>query len=508
MDISFSHPETIIFISGALIAVSVLANRLSGRLGIPLLVIFLGIGMLAGSEGPLGIVFENKNLAKFVGLSAVALILFSGGLETHWKSIRPVLWRALTLATLGAVLTALFLTLFMWLVLGMPLLHAFLLGSIVCSTDAPAVFAVMRSPNVNLNKSIRPLLEAESGSNDPIAFFLTMAALAMLAPAAAGASVWSYLYFVPGMVINLCVGMACGAALGVAACFILRKFKLEYEGLYPLLAMSFALITYGLSDELQGSGLMAVYALGLILGNLDYPNKRYIMRFHEGLGWLLQIVLFVALGLLVNPSELIAVAPVALAITAFMMFVARPVAVHIGLLGSPFSWNERTLISWAGLRGAVPIVFAVLPFAAGYERANEVFNIVFFVVVASVLFQGTTLMPLARLLKVDTPPPPRRKFPLELEKIAGFKEDMEEVEITPDSAVINVPVAKLGLPREVLILLIHRDEYFIVPRGQTVIQAFDNLMLLGPDADLDRARKILLAETANAPDQESEKPLD
>ena len=505
MTISFSHPEVVILVSGVLIAVSVLANRLSSRLGIPLLVIFLSIGMLAGAEGPGKIVFNNKEVASFVGLAAVAIILFSGGLETHWKSIRPILWRALTLATLGSALTALFLALFAWLVLGMPFLHAFLLGSTVCSTDAPAVFAVMRSPNVNLNKSIRPLLEAESGSNDPIAFFLTVTALTMLAPSAAGASVFSHLYFLlPKMALNLCVGLACGAALGYVVCFILRKFKLEYEGLYPLIAMSCALITYGLTDEIHGSGLMAVYALGLILGNLDYPNKRYIMRFHEGFSWLLQIVLFVALGLLVKPSELIANAPVGLAVAAFMVFVARPLAIHIGLLGSQFSLNERTLIAWAGLRGAVPIVFAVLPFAAGYERADEIFNIVFFVVVVSVLFQGTTLMPLARLLKVDTPPPPRRKFPLELEKIAGFKEDMEEVEITPDSAIIGTPIAKLGLAREVLILLIHRDEYFIVPRGQTVIQAFDNLMLLGPQADLDHARKLLLSAAVN----ESEKPLD
>jgi len=490
-----TSPAVILLILGVLLAVSVMANRLSDRMGVPIVLMFLGIGMLAGSERVALIHFKSRETANFIGIFAMSLILFAGGLDTHWKSIRTVLGRGLTLATLGVVLTAAFLAVFVWEVLpGASFLHALLLSAIVSSTDAAAVFSIMRSRGVSLKGRIRPLLELESGSNDPMALFLTTAVLGMVAAvseADSAASVGAWLRFIPHMLVNMGIGIACGAGAGYGTCHILRRIRLEYEGLYPVLTLSLVLFAYGLCDSLHGNGFMAVYTCGILLGNLDFPFKRYITRFHDGLSWLAQIVLFLTLGLLVVPSHLLDIAPMALLIAAFLMFVARPLAVYIGLFGSRFSWRERTLISWTGLRGAVPIVLATFPFTKGYPKAEEIFNMVFFIVLASVLFQGKTLMFVARWLKVDKPIKKNVTRPIEFERSADFKEDMREVEIPPESPVVGQSIANIGLPHEVLIVLIERGDRFIVPRGLTVIEEHDILMLLGPDASLKQVQETV-----------------
>ncbi|MCL1857527.1 MAG: potassium/proton antiporter [Kiritimatiellaeota bacterium] len=475
---------------------SVLANRFSDRMGVPIVLMFLGVGMLAGSDGIGRIAFTDNALANFIGVFCLSLILFAGGMDTHWKSIRPVLWRAVGLATFGVALTAVFLALFVWWLLpDHGFLHALLLGAIVSSTDAAAVFAIMRSRGVSLKGHIRPLLELESGSNDPMALFLTTAVLFVIKLVGNGdaVSAATWLQFIPKMLANMGIGVACGVSVGYATCHVIRKIRLEYEGLYPVLTLSLVLFTYGLCDTLGGNGFLAVYSCGILLGNLDFPNKRYITRFHDGLSWLSQIVLFLTLGLLVSPFKLIGVAHTALFIAAVLMFVARPLAIYIGLFGSHFTWRDRTLISWTGLRGAVPIVLATFTFTEKYPLASEIFNTVFFIVLASVLVQGKTLMVVARWLKVDKPLKKSVTRPIEFERSAGFKEDMREVEIPADSAIVGQTIANAGLPPKALIVLIERGERFVVPRGQTAIEAYDTLMLLGPEADLAHAQDILLS---------------
>lgn len=471
---------------GLLFFLSVFANRISDRLGVPTLLAFLFIGMLAGSDGLGFIYFDNPRIANFIGVFAMAYILFSGGLDTDWRAVRPVLWRALTLSTFGVVLTASLVGLFVWGALGFPAKQALLLGAIVSSTDAAAVFAIMRSRGVGLKGYLKPLLELESGSNDPMALFLTIAVIDLIM-----SSSHSWLTFLPSLVIRMSCGIVVGGTIGLLAAAIFNRLRLEYEGLYPVLSMSFVLLTYGLSESLYGNGFLAVYTCGIVLGSKDFVRKHYLTKFHDGLGWLMQIILFLALGLLVFPSQLPKIAVSALLLSAFLMFGARPIAVYIGLWRSKFTMPERTLIAWTGLRGAVPIVLATFPFLVGYEHSYIIFNIVFFVVLTSALLQGKTLMLVAGWLGVDEPLVARPHYPIEFEKRSGMQSETREVDILPDSAVAGRQVFELGLPSDVLILLIRRGEKFVVPKGKTTIEAFDSLMLLAGRESLHKAQAIL-----------------
>lgn len=482
-----ASPSVIVLAIGALIFLSVLANRVSERFGVPMLLMFLGIGMLAGSDGIGGIYFDNAAVANLLGVFALAFILFSGGLDTDWRSVRPVMWRALNLATAGVIVTAVLVGLFAWLVLGFPLTEGLLLGAIVSSTDAAAVFAIMRSRGVGLKGRLKPLLELESGSNDPMAVFLTVAVIGVIANPA-----YPWTALIPSLAVRMTCGLAVGVLVGLGAACVFNRLRLEYEGLYPVLSMSLVLLAYGLSETLHGNGFLAVYTCGLVLGNKDFKHKRFLAKFHDGLGWLMQIVLFLALGLLVFPSRLPEIAGTALLAAAFLMFVARPVAVYLGLWRSGFTMRERTLVAWTGLRGAVPIVLATFPFTAGYEHSDTMFNIVFFIVLASVLLQGKTLMLVARWLKVDAPLLARPKSPIEFDKGDGMQGETREIEIPPESSAVGQHVAALGLPPDVLILLVRRGQGFLVPRGATVLEAFDTLMLIGPSEQLTDAQTLLL----------------
>lgn len=487
-----STPQ-IILIAGVLFFLSVLTNRLSERFGVPALLMFLAVGMLAGSEGIGGIYFDNAAVANFVGVFALAYILFSGGLDTDWRAVRPVLWRALTLATLGVGVTAALVGLFAWRLLGVTLKEGMLLGAIVSSTDAAAVFALMRARGVGLKGRLKPLLELESGSNDPMAVFLTMALIgAIVEPAAS----WANL--APRLLVNMSCGAAMGAAVGFMASFALNRLRLEYEGLYPVLSMSIVLLAYGLAETLRGNGFISVYACGIIMGNREFMHKRYLTQFHDGLAWLMQIILFLALGLLVFPSRLLQVAGPAMLVAAFLMCVARPAAVFFCLWRSRFTVPERTLAAWTGLRGAVPIVLATFPFQAGYEHSDTAFNIVFFIVLTSVLIQGKTLMTAARWLGVDKPMPARPRYPIEFEWRPGMHSRTREIDIPAGAAVVGRQVSELGLPADVLILLIRRRQEFIVPKGQTRIEAFDTLMCMANRDDLQEAQSVLAAPGAQA----------
>ncbi|MDM7993539.1 MAG: potassium/proton antiporter [Candidatus Fermentibacter sp.] len=484
-----------ILAAGLLIFLGALAHRLSERIGVPALLLFLGIGMLAGSDGIGGISFDDPDAANSVGVFALAFILFSGGLDTDWRSVRPVLGRALLLATAGVIVTALLVGFFCRFVLGMPLFDGLLLGAIISSTDAAAVFAIMKSRRVRLKGNLKPLLELESGSNDPMAVFLTITVLGFATGSAA-----SWTSSVVSLVVNMTLGIITGVASGFLASAAFNRLRLASEGLYPVLSLSVVLITYGLCNTLGGNGFLAVYACGIVMGNRDFLHKRGLARFHDGVGWLMQIMLFVVLGLLVYPSRIPGVAGTALLVALFLMVAARPAAVFISLIGSAFTIREKALVAWTGLRGAVPVVLATFPYLAGYPNSDILFDAVFFVVVLSALLQGRTLMPVARLLGVDAPLSDRPRYPIEFERTTGMNGDTIEIDIPADSAMVGRPVSGMGLPEDVLILLIRRGGEFIVPKGRTILQPYDTLLLLAGKDALHEAGEII----RRSPDQTGE----
>lgn len=486
-------PQQIIITVGLLLFLSISASKLSERSGIPVLLVFLSIGMLAGSDGPGGIHFENATIANLFGTFALSFILFSGGVGTYWQSIRPVLWRSVVLSTLGVAVTAGLVGLFAMFILSIPLKEALLIGAIVSSTDAAAVFSVLRSRGVGLKGYLKPLLEMESGSNDPMAVFLTMALIQLLMEPTT-----SWVQLLPSFFINMSLGITAGIVFGKISAYVFNCIRLEYEGLYPVLSMSLVLLAYGVSETIHGNGFLAVYACGLVVGNSDFTYKRSIEKFHDGLGWLMQISMFLILGLLVYPSRMLPVVTAALGVSAFLMFVARPVAVYLGLLGSSFSLRERTLVAWTGLRGAVPIVLATFPFIAGYVHADHIFHMVFFVVLTSVLLQGTTLMSVARFLKVDEPLAAKPRYPLEFEKTSHARSETREIEILPNMLAVGRPISELKLPSDALILLIRRENTFLIPRGDTRIEPFDTLMVMAEQQALCAAREILTREHREA----------
>ncbi len=469
-----------------MIFLCILGSKISERIGVPALLVFLGIGMLAGSDGIGGIDFDNAAVANLVGTFALCFILFSGGLDTNWRNVRYVLGRGVTLATLGVVITAGLIGVFTWLLLDFTWQEGLLLGAIISSTDAAAVFALMRSRKVSLKGQLRPLLELESGSNDPMAFFLTVFLLGVVTGETT--SWWS---LISSFAISMPVGFLVGMAAGLIAGWILSRVSLEYEGLRPVLSMSIVLVAYGLSELLQGNGFLTVYVCGLVVGSKDVTNKRTLLRFHDGVAWLMQIVMFLVLGLLVFPSQLPGIAIPGVLVSVFLMLVARPLSVMICLVRSRFSLAERVLASWAGLRGAVPIVLATFPFLAGIPGSERLFNIVFFVVFTSVLFQGRTLMPLARRLKVDRPLDTKPQYPLEFDKTPKLRGDTLEIDILADAAVVGHRIAELMLSQGTLIVLIRREDEFIVPRADTIIEPHDTLLLLGPKIGLHAAEELL-----------------
>jgi potassium/hydrogen antiporter len=393
--ISFDY---VLLAAAVLLILSVLASKASGRLGVPALLLFLGVGMLAGSDGPGGVHFEDAHVAQSLGVVALVFILFSGGLSTEWESVRPVLGKALGLATAGVLLTAVFVGLFAAKVLGFSLLEGMLLGAIVSSTDAAAVFAVLRSRSVGLKGELRPLLELESGSNDPMAVFLTTGLIGVL-----GGQGESLGGLIPSFLKQMALGALLGVGMGRAAVTVLNRLRLEYEGLYPVLSLALVLFTYGVAYAVGGNGFLAVYLAGLVMGNDDFIHKQSLMRFHDGVAWLMQIAMFLVLGLLVFPSRLVPVAAAGLAVSLFLMLVARPASVFVTLAFARGGWREKAMVSWVGLRGAVPIILATFPLLAGLPQAETIFNLVFFIVITSVLLQGTTLPRAARWLGVDAP---------------------------------------------------------------------------------------------------------
>ena len=390
-----------------LLLISVSASKVANKFGVPALLLFLFIGMLAGSEGIGGLSFENYNLAKTIGDLALIFILFTGGLETEWKSIRPVLVQGLIMSTLGVALTMFFLGTFAWFMLGsfssvmvgsdgINWVDGLLLGAIISSTDAAAVFSILKSSNLKLKGNLQPLLELESGSNDPMAVLLTTTLVNIVKTGDV-----SFLNLGITLIAQLAIGIIGGYGFGRLMTWIINNIKVNAQGLYPVISLGQVLLTYSVITLLQGNGFLGVYIAGVVLGNSNFTYKSSILDFHDAISWLMQIGMFLLLGLLVFPSQLITVAPIAIIIALFLMFIARPLSVIIGLAISPYNNSEKLFISWVGLRGAVPIILAISPIAVGIPDAKTLFNVVFFIVLISVSIQGFSLGPTARWLKLE-----------------------------------------------------------------------------------------------------------
>jgi cell volume regulation protein A len=391
--------EWIFIILSALVILSVLTIKFSIRFGVPSLVLFIAIGMLAGSDGPGGIEFDNPYLVQSMGITALVLILFAGGLETEWAGVRPILWRGLSLSTIAVLLTGLLVGVFVSWVQGFSFLEGLLLGAIVSSTDAAAIFMMLRSRNANLPKRLTQLLEFESGSNDPMAVMLTIALIRLLMEPST-----SFGELVAFFVVEMIVGTVVGIAMGEIMRRAFNALDLQVEGIYLVLSVALVLMTYGLTTFLHGSGFLAVYLAGLSMQRKPFVHQQNVLRFHDGLAWLMQVTMFLMLGLQVFPARLVPVAWVGILVSLFLIIVARPAAVHLSLAFSSMPFREQTLVAWAGLRGSVPIILATFPLLAGVKQADTIFHLVFFITLTSVFIQGTTIVWASHLLKIDASP--------------------------------------------------------------------------------------------------------
>lgn len=469
--------DTLILVMGVLLLLGIVSSKLSTRLGLPVLVLFLLVGMLAGSEGFGGLEFENYPLAHAIGTVALAMILFDGGLGTSVASIRASWKPSVLLATLGVLVTAMITGVAASWILGISLLEGLLLGSIVGSTDASAVFSILRSGGVGLPKRLSTVLEVESASNDPAAIFLTIGCIELLL---------GNVSFGPGLlslfVSQMVVGGAIGLLGGYATVWLANRIELGAAGLYPVLVSACCLLVYGVAVRLDGSGFLAVYLAGVVVGNRRLIFQQGIRRFHDAIAWLAQILMFVTLGLLCFPSRLLDVSGRAIVISCVLFFVARPLAVLVSTL--PFGFNRRELafISWVGLKGAVPITLATFPlmFATPETplQAPLLFDVVFFIVVVSAVLQGTSLAPAARWLGLECPRALEPPVTLEISSMRHVDGKIVDYTVTEDSSAAGRLVKELALPGGVVIAMITRGDKVIPPQGITRIHAHDHVILV------------------------------
>jgi len=466
--------DALILVAGVLLLAAVASSSFSSRFGVPALVLFVAAGMLAGSEGIGGIDFENYEWAHAVGTVALAVILFDGGLRTSYASFRRGLGPALGLATVGVALTTAITGAAAAWVLGLPLIEGMLLGAIVGSTDAAAVFAALRGSGLRLRERVNATLEVESGANDPMAVFLTLGLLEVrLGTMEAG---WPLVWF---FLLQLVVGAAAGVAVGWIGVQLNRRLRLAATGLYPVLATAVALVAFGAAAELHGSGFLAVYLAGIVAGNERTVQRRGVLVFTDGIAWLSQIVMFVVLGLLSFPSHVLAVAWQGLAIGAVLIVFARPLAVAAVLLPFRFTPREVAFVAWAGLKGAVPIVLALFPLLLGLPNAKLLFNVVFFIVLLSAVTQGWSLPAAARRLGMEEPGEEEPAVALELlspdGEVAG---DVVRYAVTARSPAAGRMLRDLALPEGAVVAMVLRHGEMIPPAGVTEIRAGDHLSVV------------------------------
>jgi potassium/hydrogen antiporter len=460
-----------ILIAGALLSAALAASLIAGRLRLPGLVLFLGIGMLIGSDGLGWIDFSNFALAETIGIVGLALILFEGGLGAGWGEIRPVLRPAVALAVPGTIVTAVVTGLAASWLFDFSTIEGLLLGSIIASTDGAAVFSLLRGSG--LRKRLESTLEGEAGFNDPIAVLLVLGFIDWELHPDYGLADMSLLF-----VQQLGIGLVAGVAVGALAREAFQRVRLSSPGLYPVASLAAAALAYGSAATLDGSGFLAVYLAGLALGSANLPARRTVAAFHEGIAWVAQLAMFLTLGLLVFPAQLDSVAWQGSLLALVVAFVARPLATALATVGSGFDAREKAVIGWAGLRGAVPVVLAIFPVLEGVTDAQAFFNIVFFAVLLSTVLQGTTIEPLARRLGVTTDEPSRTPSVLEVGAVRELGADVVEHVIRPGDAAAGARLRDLGLPRDALVSLIVRGSEALLPRGSTRLEEGDRLLVL------------------------------
>ncbi|PAD21630.1 potassium/proton antiporter [Terribacillus saccharophilus] len=462
-----------IFLFALLLIVSVVVTKFSTRLGVPALVLFIAVGMIVGSDGFGLVYFDNAHLAEAIGIFALIVILFEGGLHANWNSMKPALAPAITMATIGVLLTAAIVAVAAHYIFDLTWLESVLIGSIVGSTDAAAVFSVLKGQNVK--EKLAATLEAESGTNDPMAMFLTITCIELISGHGSGV-----LSLIGSFIWEMGAGAAMGLLIGFIAVRAINRINLDTSGLYPLFALAFALVSYGLTSVIHASGLLAVYVSALYIGNAEITYRRSIIRFNEGFGWLMQICMFVLLGLFVFPGELFTPSLMVkgFLLSIVLIFLARPLATFLSMLPFKYTAKEKVFISWAGLKGAVPIVLALFPLIAGIENAQLIFNAVFFVVLLSTVLQGSTVTALAAKLKLVQPPTTNEIETLELISIGRNNLEMVEYKPTDLNEITGKRLEDLSFPETTLINAILRSGEIISPNGQTVIKAGDTLYIM------------------------------
>ena len=479
--------ELLLLTGSVLFFISMLLGKAGHRFGVPVLLLFLLVGMVFGSDG-FGLQFENVQTAQMIGTICLTIILFSGGLDTKFNEIRPVIGPGVVLATLGVLITALVTGFFIWWLsghmfagLGIGFLTALLLASTFSSTDSASVFGILRSKGLVLKNNLRPMLELESGSNDPMAYMLTIMFMGIIQ---SGKEPQIGMVLLQ-TVIQLTVGAACGYLGGKAAVSIINRIRMDNASLYPILLLILGIFIFAATYFLKGNGYLAVYIAGLVIGNAKFSHKRTSMKFMDGFAWMSQILLFLTLGLLVNPAELIPVLVPAVIVSFFLILVGRPLTVFLTL--APFrkiGFKDKLYVSWVGLRGAVPIIFAILPLAAGIPDARWIFNMVFVITIVSLLVQGTSLPLVAKWLKLADKPSKFKAFEdFDVEFSEEIKSAMTEIEITEETLKYGKNLIEMPLPDKTLVVMVKREEQYFVPTGQTLLYAGDKLLVISDDEE-------------------------
>ena len=459
-----------LLVSSILLLLSVLFNKLGSKFGLPSLILFILVGIIAGSDGIFHIKFDDYILTQEIGIVAISYILFMGGLSFNMNNFKPIAKEGILLATIGVMVTAFVTGLISYYIIDLPLLECFLLGSIVSSTDAAAVFSILRSKNISLKDNLKTLLEFESGSNDPMAVFLTVGFISLIT------SKLNFTGLVLDFVRQFFIGILFGYLFANIIAFIINRIRLEYESLYVIITLASVLLTYSASTLTGGNGFIAVYILGLALAGKKLVYKRKLIRFHDTFAWISQIIMFMILGLLVNVKSGVSSALTSFYISLILIFIARPIAVFLISYPIRKSFRETLLISWVGLRGAAPIVLATFPLAAGLVYSYAIFNIVFFVVVISVLLQGTTIPLVAKLLRVDVPVKTYKSVLEYDDHVMDNK--IHEIVIPEESKIAGKKLFELNLPDNTLVSLIYNNGSYIVPNGETEISPHDVLFVI------------------------------
>lgn len=474
--------EVILLILSILFFVSILAGKASSKFGVPALLLFLFVGMLSGSDG-LGIQFENIQIANSIGTVALCLILFSGGLDTNISEIKPIIPQGVILATLGVFLTAIITGVIIWGIMGMTmpsarigLLTSLLLASTMASTDSASVFSILRSRYLKLKNNLRPLLELESGSNDPMAYVLVITLIDLIKlnnePD----------YWIVGgtLMLQLAIGALLGFALGKLAVRVINNIRIGNDSLYPILIFTFCIFIFSITYFVKGNGFLAVYIGGLVIGNSKFVHKRSSLNFFDGLAWMAQLIMFLTLGLLVNPHELITIIIPGLIISFLMIFFSRPITVFACLL--PFRkmhLKDKVFVSWVGLRGAVPIIFAIYPLVENVPHARLMFNIVFFCTLVSLVVQGTSLPLVARWLNLSEKSRKIQKMKnFDIDFSNDIKSITTEIEITPKTLEKGNKIINLPLPDQTLVVMVRRGDNYFVPTGMTVLKEKDKILII------------------------------